>query len=291
MKVCLACDYRFQAADWQCPRCGWFPELLHGYPAFAANLTARNDAYDATRFAQLAQVEAGSFWFRSRNRLLIWALQRYFPGARNFLELGCGTGFVLSGIHRAFPRLIVSGGDITVEGLRYANSRLPAVSLFQMDARRIPFEAEFDLIGAFDVLEHVAEDSVVLSQMSRALKSDGGIMLTVPQHRFLWSYKDIYSCHKRRYSRKELVEKVERAGFTIIRTTSFVSFLLPLMLLSRLRQRKPKQNYDPTKELRVVGILNLLLEKVLDLERILIKHGFSLPVGGSLLVIAKRTQE
>jgi len=157
-----------------------------------------------------------------------------------------------------------------------------------MDARCIPFEHEFDVIGAFDVLEHIAEDDGVLSEMFRAVKPGGGIMLTVPQHPFLWSYKDESSYHKRRYTRGKLVKKVERTGFEIIRVTSFVSFLLPLMLLARLRQRKPKEDYDPMAELKISGYLNALLEKVLAFERILIKSGFSLPVGGSLLVIARR---
>ena len=64
-----------------------------------------------------------------------------------------------------------------------------------MDARRIPFEDEFDVIGAFDVLEHIKEDEQVLVQMHRAVKSGGGIMLTVPQHMFLWSEQDVQAHH------------------------------------------------------------------------------------------------
>jgi len=291
MKVCLACGQRFEADDWRCPSCGQSPQLLHGYLALAPDLAEGNAGFNKESFEQLAEAEAGNFWFRSRNRLLIWALQRYFPGAKNFLELGCGTGFVLSGIQREFSELSVSGGDIFIEGLRYAEKRLPGVTLFQMDARRIPFEAEFHVIGAFDVLEHIAEDDAVLSQMFHATRPGGGIMLTVPQHPFLWSYVDEYSCHKRRYTRKELVEKVERVGFKVIRATSFVSFLLPPMLLSRIKRRKPRDDWDPMAELKIGGLLNLLLEKVLDFERILIKSGFSFPAGGSLLVIARRNQE
>src|SRR6266545_4042215 len=88
----------------------------------------------------------------------------------NFLEIGCGTGFVLSGIRKAFPELILSGSEIFSEGLNLAAERLPGVELFQMDARRIPFQEEFDVIGAFDVLEHVKEDEEVLSQMYQATR-------------------------------------------------------------------------------------------------------------------------
>jgi SAM-dependent methyltransferase len=57
--------------------------------------------------------------------------------------------------------------------------------LFQMDARKIPFESEFDVIGAFDVLEHIEEDEKALAQIFHAVLPGGGLILTVPQHRFL----------------------------------------------------------------------------------------------------------
>jgi hypothetical protein len=124
--------------------------------------------------------------------------------------------------------------------------------------------------------------------MLRATKPGGGIMLTVPQHPFLWSILDDFSCHKRRYTRSELVNKVERVGFEVVHATSYVSFLLPLLLLSRMKQRKPQDNYDPMAEFKTRPLLNVLLEKVMGLERVLIKRGLCFPVGGSLLVTARR---
>lgn len=288
MKVCLICGHCYDRDDWMCPYCGEGPRVVHGFPSFAPEAAEATSGFNPKQFAHLVELENNSFWFRSRNRLLSWALGFYFPQARSFFEVGCGTGFVLSGIESAFPGLLVAGADIFVEALEFARVRTPRATLFQLDVRCLPFRDEFDVIGAFDVLEHIAEDDVVLSQMFRATKPGGGIMVTVPQHRFLWSYKDEYSCHKRRYTRKELVAKVKRAGFEIIRVTSFVSFLLPLMLLSRMKQRKPQDNWDPMAELKIGGFVNTLLEKVLDFERILIEGGFSFPAGGSLLVIARR---
>ena len=104
----------------------------------------------------------------------------------------------------------------------------------QMDARNIPFVDEFDAIGAFDVLEHIEEDEQVLAQMHDALNHADVVLLTVPQHAWLWSLVDDYSCHVRRYSAKELHGKVRVAGFEILLSTSFVSSLLPIMLASRL---------------------------------------------------------
>ena len=174
MKVCLSCGQRFSTEDWCCPSCNKPPETVDDFLSFAPDLAAKNDGFGAESFEQLFKVEAGNFWFRSRNRLLIWALQKYFPQAESLFEIGCGTGYVLSGIQREFPKLRLYGSDIFNKGLSFAKQRLSDVSLFQMDARKIPFEKEFDVIGAFDVLEHIDEDGIVLQQMFQATKSGGG---------------------------------------------------------------------------------------------------------------------
>jgi hypothetical protein len=84
-----------------------------------------------------------------------------------------------------------------------------------------------------------------------------------------------------------LRSKVERAGFEVIKTTSFVSLLLPLMMASRLRQQK-QEEYDAMAEFKISRALNSTLEGVLDVERTMIKAGLSFPGGGSLLLIARR---
>ena len=239
-------------------------------PRFAAPLD--NDGFDRAAFDRLAALEPGSFWFRSRNRLLIWTLQRYFPTARSLLEIGCGTGYVLAGLQRSQPRLRVVGGELHGEALRYAAERVPGAELLQMDARRVPFDSEFDVIGAFDVLEHIDDDKRVLGQLLTATKPGGGIILTVPQHPWLWSAFDEYGEHKRRYRRSELVAKVTAAGFEVQRVTSFVCLLLPGMALARLlaRVRRP----DPFSELEA-SRFDRALERVLDLERALITDWIS----------------
>ena len=99
---------------------------------------------------------------------------------------------------------------------------------------------------------------------------------------------DEYSFHKRRYTRNELINKVKAAGFQIVCVTSFVSFLLPLMLLSRMKRQRSSDKFDPLAELGIGRIKNAVLENILTVERAFIKHGFSFPVGGSLLMIAQR---
>ena len=288
MKICFSCGCRFEASDWQCSSCHEAPQLLEGFPAFAPSLAEAYNGFEATHFAELAPLEAKNFWFQSRNQLIIWALDRYFPGVESFLEIGCGTGYVLATLEHAFPGLRLSGSELFSKGLNFAKGRVSRCGLFQMDARGIPFEEEFDVIGAFDVLEHIAEDERVLSEMYRAVRPGGGIILTVPQHAFLWSQADEYACHVRRYSASDLRQKVQQAGFSAVRVTSFVSLLLPLMMFSRLRQLDPNKAYDPLLELKIRGLTNWALGKILDLERALIRMGLSFPAGGSLLLAARK---
>lgn len=288
MRLCPACGATLVAAGWDCGACGHRPQQRAGFVALAPALAAQSEGFNPALFAELAALESRNFWFRARNRLLVWALRRYFPGAANFLEVGCGTGFVLQGIAAAFPALTLCASEAQTEGLAYAAGRVPRAQFLQMDARRMPFDREFDVIGAFDVIEHIAEDETVLAAMYRAVRPGGGILLTVPQHPSLWSEYDVRAHHVRRYTAGELRHKLTRAGFEIVKMTSFVSLLLPLMLLSRRSQRVTGADYDPLAELRIAPAANALLECVLDAERLLIRAGLSLPAGGSLLAVARR---
>ena len=251
MKICIACDAKFNSSEWRCPVCGFTPHVQEGYLCFSPELARINDGFRAESFRDLFVLEDQNFWFTSRNRLIVWNLQRYFPQARNFLEIGCGTGYVLSGIQKFYRNLTLSGSEIFVNGLEFTSQRLNNVELFQMDARKIPFDSEFDVIGAFDVIEHIPEDELVLSEAFRSLNQGGGIIITVPQHPFMWSITDELACHVRRYTAEELRTKVERAGFQVERMTSFVSLLFPLMFMSRLRSRTQKDKFDPGGELKV----------------------------------------
>jgi trans-aconitate methyltransferase len=240
-------------------------------------------------YSELAGLEASNFWFRARNKIIIWALKEYSPKLESYHEIGCGTGFVISAVSRAFPDATMSGSEFLNEGLFYARGRLPGVEFTQMDARRINFECTQDVIGAFDVLEHIDEDELVLQQIFKALKPDGMLFITVPQHRWLWSSVDVQACHVRRYEADELHKKVQRAGFEITRSTSFVSTLLPAMYLSRLiKNDKTGVKADEMAELRINPVMNKIFEWALNFELLLIKKGVNFKVGGSRLLVARK---
>lgn len=287
MKRCLACEQRFEAPGWRCPVCRFAPSLEHGFPEFAPGLAADEVRYDARRFAALADVEDRHFWFRARAELILWAMRRHFPRARSFLEIGCGTGNVLDAIARGPAPARLAACDAHVQGLAFAARRVPAAELLQIDARRIPFREEFDVVGAFDVIEHIADDGAALAEIFAACRAGGGVILTVPQHPWLWSYRDEFARHCRRYSRAQLLARLRRAGFERLWCTSFVSLLLPMLAWSRRRQRDP-DDFDAAAELRVGPLANHVCYALMRAERALIAAGASLPVGGSLLALAHK---
>lgn len=287
--MCAQCGAVDVSADWICRRCGHRPEQIDGFVAFDPALARRSDGFKPEYFRRLADVEAGNFWFVARNKLIAWVVRRYFPAEKGkFCEIGCGTGYVLAGIAQAMPGWQLSATEIYTDGLSFAADRVGAASLFQLDARRMPFIEEFDLIGVFDVLEHIEDDEQVLAGIHQALTAGGGLVITVPQHRFLWSQQDEHACHVRRYTAQEIWLKLERANFEIVFASSFVSLLLPLMYLTRRRARLPDAEYDLTADLRLPRFLNVLLSFVMSVERTLIKAGMRFPFGGSLLIVARK---
>lgn len=289
MKKCLQCATTFAGEKINCPACNWAPASVNQFPAYAPELAQENSGFKAEYFTRLSELEAGNFWFRGRNKLILWALRQFCQNLNSFLEIGCGTGYVLSGIANQYPNAQLFGSEIFSAGLKFAAERTPAVNFMQMDARRLPFVDEFDAIGAFDVLEHIEEDEAVLAMMHQAVKPGGILLLTVPQHAWLWSPTDDYACHVRRYTASDLHRKIEAAGFTVVRSTSFVSALLPAMLASRAMQKiSGRIDDNPTAELELSPWLNATLGTVLNAEVAAIQRGVNLPVGGSRLVVAQK---
>ena len=289
MKRCLACQMLYSYDRMSCPSCGEEPERIGGITVFCPEMARQGDGFRPEYFAKLAALEDANFWFRARNSLITWALGKYAPTAQNMLEIGCGTGVVLAAIASARPDLRLTASELFIEGLELAQARVSGAHFMQLDARDIPFRDEFDIVGAFDVVEHVKEDSRVVSEAFAALRSNGLLILTVPQHPSLWSHADIHACHERRYTARELHEKVQNAGFSIVRSTSFVVTLLPAMAAARtVQSRQSRQDYDPLAELRLAGWLNGALHAALTLEVRLIRAGTVFPVGGTRFLVARK---
>jgi len=249
-------------------------------------MTDSSYPYPTSAFERLFLRESTHWWFVKRNELILWALHRFSPTFDTFLEIGCGTGFVLQAIHHQYPQAVLTGSDFFSEGLVFAQQRLPNVQLMQLDAQTMNDEEKYTVIGAFDVLEHIPDDQLALQNCARALKPNGMIFITVPQHMWLWSHVDTYSEHRRRYTEDELCQKVHLAGLRVVYTTSFVSLLVPLMLM--MRKRITAETYNPDAEFDLSPFLNMVLKTIMHVELLLIRLGIRFPIGGSRFLIAQK---
>ncbi|RDI45128.1 class I SAM-dependent methyltransferase [Aquicella lusitana] len=291
MKLCLACEREFNQESWVCPFCSWMPSLIEGFPAFSPELANENDGFSHDAHHFLDKMQENSFWFRVRNRIIQDAIRKYFPLQKNVLEIGCGSGYVLGGIREVLPSAKITATEIYSHCLHYATKRVrPPAEFLQVDARKLPFKNEFDLVGAFDVLEHIEEHEVVINNIHQSLKPSGGLILTVPQHPWLWSKVDDISYHKRRYTRNQLASILRQHGFNIKMNTSFVFFLLPLMLAQRLIRNK-NVSQETSRILSLPKILDKAFESILELERKAIHRRVNFPIGGSRFVVAMKPPE
>lgn len=290
MKVCPACNSELQN-DFSCKFCGYQAKRMDGFLAFSPELALSNDYFDATSHAHIFQQENKCFWFSERTKLIIWAMRKYFPNPENFLEIGCGTGYVLEGLSSNFAEMKCTGADIYTKGLKFASEKVAQADFIQLDARHIPFINEFDIIGAFDMIEHIEDDQQVLDQMYKAVRHGGGMIATVPQHEWLCSVMDSQVGHKRRYKRTMFEEKVIKSGFEVVKIVSFMSLLLPFLAVLRGRYLFfPKKVIEKSvrDEIIIHPFLNYCFRLICAAEVRLIKSGLSFPAGGSLMCIAKK---
>lgn len=207
------------------------------------------------------------------------------------LELGIGNGDVTRYLFS--KGIAMEGVDAYSEAIINCRKTLD-IPLYQIHAAEIDFHDAYDVVGAFDLLEHTDNDLLVMKKMFEACKKGGRIIVTVPAHRFLWSYFDILAHHKRRYSQKDLIEKIAQAGFQLERVSFFMTLLLPIVFVYRtiIRLSGRDKNLINQKgrllpEHVPVPILNTIALFFLKVEKLLLRF-IDLPFGTSLILIAKK---
>lgn len=267
--------------------------VVEGIRCFSPDVASSYANYPDGGFDLTDKSGENSFWVRSRNRLFKSIVQDHLvsTGKTKFLEIGCGTGGFIQQIVEN-ENLEITGSEIYLRGLLYAKKNLPDVDFIQFDVTQGVVGEEFDLIVAFDVIEHIENDAAAISNINKMLHKGGSLIITVPQHMFLWGKLDEIVKHKRRYSRRELVDKLQENGFDISYCTSFLFVLFPLMLISRMfdKGRDQSQSDEVALEKRVKfsNVLNFIFDRLMRIDEALIRLGISLPFGGTLVVVARK---
>lgn len=290
MKICIYCKNTIESTNWYCGKCCSEPPMESSVRLLAPELDA-SMGFSDDFFPLLERVENNHFWFQSRNILIKFLLQKFHSKCEKFLEIGCGTGFVLDAIRKASPGAFITASEISVQGIKFAVDRGVADEYIQMDARNIPYISEFDCIGLFDVLEHIENDSFIIAEIHRALATNGTLIISVPQHKWLWSNIDVKSWHFRRYQRNELKNILQNNGFSVIWWSSFNLTLAPLLFFqSRMKWRNQSGNVVE-EHLYISYFSNKIALIILFVEQILITLGLKLPFGTSIFMVARKINE
>jgi SAM-dependent methyltransferase len=234
-------------------------------------------------YQQMAELDERHWWYRARREVLAALIRREVrpPSNAAILEIGCGTGHNLPMLG-AFGH--VDALELDEEARTIAERRLgrtimssPLPELAGVPTRH------YDLVGAFDVIEHIDDDRAAVDSIAATLKPGGKFVITVPAHQWMWSAHDTVNHHKRRYSKAALRRLIEASPLKLEKTGYFNSLLFPVAVAERLSSKaRGKDDADLRLPARP---LNAALERVFAAERHLVGR-MPLPPGLSLFAVA-----
>jgi 2-polyprenyl-3-methyl-5-hydroxy-6-metoxy-1,4-benzoquinol methylase len=209
-----------------------------------------------------------SWWYQGR-RYVVSRLLGRAPGQCRVLDWGAGFGGM-------YKTLAPYGTVVAYEPDKEAReiAKTQGYRVVHEDLEKA-FTEKPDLIGLFDVLEHVEDDTALLTRLHTMLSSNGRLVITVPAFQFLWSAHDKAHHHYRRYSKASLITVLTEAGYRIEKIEYWNKLLFPIVALLRL------VNIGGSEGLAPPPPLNVLLYALIRFERFL-----PLPFGLSIAVIA-----
>jgi len=290
MIVCPRCRKKIHifTSIYSCDSCQYCAKIIDGIVFFAPESDDDFKDYDSSGLDTLFAAEEHHFWFKARKNFIKNLFDKYVNQNEKIIEIGAGTGNISRMLINSGFEICV--GEIHKNGLLYAK-QYGIKELFQFDLMRPPFYEHFDVVGLFDVLEHIDEDGLALKNIYNMLKPGGKCILTVPAHGWLWSRDDAIARHKRRYEQDGTRRLFIDNGFKIIVAKNFFVFLLPLLLLRTFLKKdngsqiENRELMDYGKSLKIHPLTNSILYSIMCLENFLMRN-ISPGIGGSIAVVA-----
>ena len=239
-------------------------------------------------YAIMNRVEDSHWWYVGRRLILESFLRQIIQSSKSkvqspkILDVGCGTGGNLEMLAK-FGQ--AEGVDVSDDALEFCRSK--GLTAHKGLAEKLPFDNEtFDIATALDVIEHLDDDVAGLREMHRILKKDGKTLVFVPAFMFLWGVQDDVSNHRIRYTKKQIVERLEQAGFEIERATyANITFFAPILAgrtIMKLTGLRPESENNVN-----ISALNGVLGKFFGAERFWLKN-LNFPFGVSIVVVARK---
>ena len=228
-------------------------------------------------------LEDAHWWFLGRRAIVRAFLQAHLPAAerRRVLDVGCGTGGMLP-LLAEFGQ--VTALDESAEALAFAQKRAGGARLLHGAVPDgLPAGETFDLVTAFDVLEHIPRVEAAAGRLRAALAPGGCLVVTVPAYAFLWSEHDVTNHHQRRYTEALLRQHLAAGGLAVQRASYFNTWLFPAVVAARLLAPAKAGTSDLTLPTTLV---NRALRALFSSERHLVPR-VRLPFGVSLVALAR----
>jgi SAM-dependent methyltransferase len=222
------------------------------------------------------------WWYTARAELLRTVLSTYVAPGDRILDVGSADGPSVDWLSERGRRTPV---DIDIRGLRPGGVCASATAL--------PFpDSTFDVVAAFDVIEHIDPERAVVGELCRVLRPGGRMLVSVPAYNWAWSDHDVANGHHRRYTRPRAVAALENEGLRVVRATYAFSAVFPFFAAERLARRAAASwgrgttgPADVVTLPRTPAAVDRALGRLTRLDRRWLAHR-DLPVGSSVVVAA-----